>query len=312
MGEFYRSVKPIHEHYGRKLARRKGGSLRGWLKKLYYTQTIYFHYTLQERNFEVSDSWPMPCTAGRTILVVDYNGDLRACELREKILNLRDVDFDFRRAYSSRAVRTETEQIVKDACWCTHVCFIHDSLKTSPPSQVLRHPPRRQGGLIRAASNRRHLTSSTLFRLEDRIIVSKMIYTIGIYHLGRRNPMSTTARLFWSGRSQAVRLPKEFRMEGEKVRIRKQGSAVVLEPIASDWLWLSTPSKDSFRTTSSPTAANSRRINPDPNSTGLSIDPLSVRYEYLHRPAQRHVAPLGGTHEAPSAIRDRLAGRGVP
>ncbi len=140
LGDFYRSVKPIHEHYGRKLARRKGGSLRGWLKQLYYTQTIYFHYTLQERNFETSDSWPMPCTAGKTILVVDYNGDLRACELREKILNLRDVNFDFRGAYSSRAVREETEQIVKDACWCTHVCFIHDSLKSSPRAKFFDIP----------------------------------------------------------------------------------------------------------------------------------------------------------------------------
>ena len=52
--------------------------------------------------------------------------------------------------------------------------------------------------------------------------------------------MADTAKLFWSGRSQAVRLPKEFRMEGEAVRIRKQGVAVILEPIASDWDWLDT------------------------------------------------------------------------
>ena len=50
--------------------------------------------------------------------------------------------------------------------------------------------------------------------------------------------MSKTAKLFWSGRSQAVRLPKEFRMEGGEVRIRKRGTAVILEPIASDWAWL--------------------------------------------------------------------------
>jgi len=50
--------------------------------------------------------------------------------------------------------------------------------------------------------------------------------------------MSKTAKLFWSGRSQAVRLPKEFRMEGREVRIRRQGAAVVLEPAASDWRWL--------------------------------------------------------------------------
>ena len=50
--------------------------------------------------------------------------------------------------------------------------------------------------------------------------------------------MSKTAKLFWFGRSQAVRLPKEFRMEGDEVRIRKRGAAVILEPIASEWTWL--------------------------------------------------------------------------
>jgi antitoxin VapB len=47
-----------------------------------------------------------------------------------------------------------------------------------------------------------------------------------------------TAKLFWSGRSQAVRLPKDFRFQGEEVRIRRHGSAVILEPIANDWGWL--------------------------------------------------------------------------
>lgn len=47
-----------------------------------------------------------------------------------------------------------------------------------------------------------------------------------------------TAKLFWSGRSQAVRLPKDFRIEGSEVRIRRHGAAVILEPIAQDWAWL--------------------------------------------------------------------------
>jgi antitoxin VapB len=47
-----------------------------------------------------------------------------------------------------------------------------------------------------------------------------------------------TAKLFWTGRSQAVRLPKDFRFAGEKVRIRRHGNAVVLEPVAEDWSWL--------------------------------------------------------------------------
>ncbi|MDE2256846.1 MAG: AbrB/MazE/SpoVT family DNA-binding domain-containing protein [Xanthomonadaceae bacterium] len=46
------------------------------------------------------------------------------------------------------------------------------------------------------------------------------------------------AKIFWSGRSQAVRLPKDFRFAADAVRIRRQGAAVILEPIASDWEWL--------------------------------------------------------------------------
>lgn len=40
------------------------------------------------------------------------------------------------------------------------------------------------------------------------------------------------ARVFWSGRSQAVRLPKAFRFEGDAVSIRREGQTVILEPIA--------------------------------------------------------------------------------
>jgi antitoxin VapB len=47
-----------------------------------------------------------------------------------------------------------------------------------------------------------------------------------------------SAKIFKSGRSQAVRLPKEFRFEGTEVRIRRQGSAVILEPMPNDWSWL--------------------------------------------------------------------------
>jgi antitoxin VapB len=47
-----------------------------------------------------------------------------------------------------------------------------------------------------------------------------------------------TAKVFWSGRSQAVRLPKEFRFDTDEVRIRRHGNTVILEPIATNWDWL--------------------------------------------------------------------------
>ncbi len=47
-----------------------------------------------------------------------------------------------------------------------------------------------------------------------------------------------TAKVFWSGRSQAVRLPKQFRVEAREVRIRKEGNRIVMEPLPDDWNWL--------------------------------------------------------------------------
>ena len=44
-----------------------------------------------------------------------------------------------------------------------------------------------------------------------------------------------TAKLFQNGQSQAVRLPKEFRMAGTEVYIKKQGAAVILLPKESSW-----------------------------------------------------------------------------
>lgn len=44
------------------------------------------------------------------------------------------------------------------------------------------------------------------------------------------------AKLFWNGRSQAVRLPRRFRFEGQEVRIWREGDRVVLAPVdAGRW-----------------------------------------------------------------------------
>lgn len=43
------------------------------------------------------------------------------------------------------------------------------------------------------------------------------------------------ARVFMTGRSQAVRLPKEFRFDTDRVLIRREGRHVVLSPMFKDW-----------------------------------------------------------------------------
>jgi antitoxin VapB len=42
------------------------------------------------------------------------------------------------------------------------------------------------------------------------------------------------AKIFRNGRSQAVRLPKEFRFEGDCVRVQRVPGGVLLQPIVSD------------------------------------------------------------------------------
>jgi len=45
---------------------------------------------------------------------------------------------------------------------------------------------------------------------------------------------SGIAKLFRNGRSQAVRLPQEFRFEGDSVRVRRVPEGVLLEPMLTD------------------------------------------------------------------------------
>ena len=49
--------------------------------------------------------------------------------------------------------------------------------------------------------------------------------------MGTQGKSSPTAKVFMHGRSQAVRLPKDFRVAGDEVRVSKSGGKVILEPM---------------------------------------------------------------------------------
>jgi antitoxin VapB len=55
-------------------------------------------------------------------------------------------------------------------------------------------------------------------------------------HINDEPAMSETgvARLFTHGRSQAVRLPKAFRLPGDRVRVRRVEGGILLEPLVTD------------------------------------------------------------------------------
>lgn len=73
--------------------------------------------------------------------------------------------------------------------------------------------------------------------------------------------MTTTAKLFRNGRSQAVRLPREFRFEGDRVRVRRAGRGVLVEPMfanVAEWF------AELDRVGAEPFMADGRRQPPTP------------------------------------------------
>jgi len=58
---------------------------------------------------------------------------------------------------------------------------------------------------------------------------------VDVRYIPKYIPSMDTAKLFQNGRSQAVRLPQEYRFDGKEVFIKKVGELVVLVPRKSGW-----------------------------------------------------------------------------
>jgi MoaA/NifB/PqqE/SkfB family radical SAM enzyme len=135
----YREIQKVYSHYAPTLLRRLEG-IKGTVGEVYYQGTLALHNKIQLENMESPHPWPMPCTASETSIVIDFNGDVRACELRSKLANLRDFECDFAKFWETQNRKNEADFIVRDQCWCTHVCFIHDSLRHSPKAMLYDVP----------------------------------------------------------------------------------------------------------------------------------------------------------------------------
>lgn len=58
------------------------------------------------------------------------------------------------------------------------------------------------------------------------LLPTNCIYNKGV----RTESLVATAKVFKSGNSQAVRLPKDFRLDVEEVEVTRQGGSLVLTP----------------------------------------------------------------------------------
>ncbi|HYR78297.1 MAG TPA: radical SAM protein [Pyrinomonadaceae bacterium] len=136
----YTYVSQLTKRYGDRMFA-DDDALKRFAKNVAYVGTITTHYRTQQANFAQSMAWPFACTAGETIAVIDYNGDVRACELRAKFATLADYDYDFGALWEAQERHNELGAIDGGkACWCTHVCFIHDSMRHSQKALLYEGP----------------------------------------------------------------------------------------------------------------------------------------------------------------------------
>ena len=96
----------------------------------YYSNSKIKKICGTQKNVLVGGNWDYPCTAGKTNIVVEVNGDLRICELQPPIGNLLKSSFE--ELITSDKAKKIFRQIKNHQCDCTHICFVSSSLDHAP------------------------------------------------------------------------------------------------------------------------------------------------------------------------------------
>ena len=70
----------------------------------------------------------VPCIGGANFIVLDFFGNLYPCEILPSLVNIRDIDYDFRRILDDLRWMGAVQDIQNAKCHCTHMCFLSASL----------------------------------------------------------------------------------------------------------------------------------------------------------------------------------------
>ncbi|HNY49922.1 MAG TPA: radical SAM/SPASM domain-containing protein [Smithella sp.] len=99
----------------------------GFLSKWLHAKDIVLRQTALD--IFQNHTYHLPCQAGRTAGVLMPEGDVYACELREKpIGNLRAFDYNFPALWKSENATAIRREILDTRCSCHHQCFLSNTL----------------------------------------------------------------------------------------------------------------------------------------------------------------------------------------
>jgi MoaA/NifB/PqqE/SkfB family radical SAM enzyme len=139
--EIYEAVLPIQEAYLRKRLQRQGASAtRRFWRQVHGLGALAFQYHAQYTNYAHGRRWDMECLAGEAIAVIDYNANVRVCELRSAQVALAEYDYDFSKLMQNPVMQAERTAAKSHECDCTHVCFISTTLQHDWQAKLIHAP----------------------------------------------------------------------------------------------------------------------------------------------------------------------------
>lgn len=98
----------------------------GFLEKVSVLGITKYTQSLKERVLDSRD-FPFVCSAGKNIIVLEPNGEVKLCELLPSVGNLKEYNYDIEDLLKNEITKQQMSMIAKK-CKCTHVCFINMSI----------------------------------------------------------------------------------------------------------------------------------------------------------------------------------------
>lgn len=122
------SLKTNYELFSKRCSPSERSLRLAYLKEVYRLQRAVLK----------GEKLPLYCQAGRSLAVLEPNGDVRLCELLDPIGNLREADYDFSKLWNSELAQSQRQWIKSTRCSCTHCVNLGHSIDLNKRSFLRR------------------------------------------------------------------------------------------------------------------------------------------------------------------------------
>ncbi len=105
----------------------------------YFWERKKCFYDMQSKVLE-GDHLPLRCLAGKTVSVIEPNGDVKLCEMLGSVGNLRNYGYNLKRVLNSKLSKKLFTFIKNSKCSCTHCIFLYSTMEHNPLFSLVKLP----------------------------------------------------------------------------------------------------------------------------------------------------------------------------